>query len=317
MDSKWIELSVKTPQEYVEPLSHIFTRYGQGVSVEVEDSFNPDEGEEPKNPHWATVRTYLPLDATSKSRRSQIDVAIQLVSKVAPISPLQERILDEKEWENAWKRHFYVLHIGARIVIRPPWRRYQPKPHQAVVNLDPGMAFGTGHHPTTHMCLLELERLLKPGMTVLDIGTGSGILSIAAAKLGASRVLALDVDPIAIKVAKENVAANGVGSIVKVSHGSLPSPQAIVASQDLVLANISAKVVSGLSEELIAVLKPEGKLVTSGIIQDKKDEIEECLKKAGGNVDYHRIENDWITLVISKSSSMMLPKQSNLTVEAK
>ena len=295
MGSQWLELSVRAPQEFVEPLSHIFTRYGQGVAVEIEGGFNPDEGEtESTEGQWATVKTYLPIDPTTESRQSQIDVGVRLVAKVAPISPLERRILDEREWESAWKKSFFVLRVGRRIVIRPPWRKYKPRPDDAVVNLDPGMAFGTGHHPTTRMCLLEMERLVTEGAEVLDVGAGSGILSIAAVKLGASRSLALDVDQVAVEVAKENVRKNGVGASIQVKQGSLPSTHIAKGSFDLAMANISAKAVVELAPHLVSSLRPGGALVASGVIEERREEVEESLVKAGAVIERTCTSDDWV-----------------------
>lgn len=296
-----IELTVKSPQEYVEPLSHIFTRYGDGVVVELAGGFNPDELEKPPaDEQWAIVKTYLPIDATTDSRRAQIDIGVRLVAKLANISPLQERTIKDEEWEQSWKEGFNVLHIGKRIVIRPTWRRYQPKPNEAVVDLDPGMAFGTGHHPTTLMCLLELEALIRPEMRVLDVGTGSAILAMTAAKLGAAEVMALDIDPVAVEVAQSNVAYNHLEGIIKVCAGTLPSPLASSASFDLVLANISAKAICQLSHHLIDTLKTDGALVVSGMIQERQQEVVQHLGQAGGKIERVRREGEWVTIVASK-----------------
>jgi len=313
-DTKWLELSVRTPQEFVEPLSQIFYRHGrQGVAVEIEGGFNPDEGETgPKDDQWAIVRTYLPINSSTKRKRNHIDLGVRLVSKVAPISPLQERVLEPKAWEEAWKEHFQVLHVGRSIVIRPTWREYQPKENEVVIDLDPGMAFGTGHHPTTRMCLHELEDLLRPGINVLDVGTGSAVLSIAAAKMGAEKVLALDVDPIAIKVGRANVRANKVRNKVKVVPGSLPCPQVEPGAFDLVLANISAWIISKMSRDLVAALKPGGTLVASGMIVDKRGETESNLEQAGAVVDRVITEGDWITVVASRPRARPAPAHSTL-----
>ncbi len=301
MGSKWLELSVEAPQEYVEPLSHIFTRYGQGVSVEVVGGFNPDEGEEePQEGQSAIIRTYLPVDATTKASQNYIDVGVRLVAKVAPISSLKVRTLDEEEWGNAWKKTFFVLHIGKRIVIRPTWRPYYPKGDEIIVDLDPGMAFGTGHHPTTRMCLLELERLMKPGKKVLDVGTGSGILAIAAAKLGASEVLAVDIDPIAIKVAKRNVIDNGVVNTVNLKLGSSVFNSISIDSYEIILANISAKVAIDLAENIVNSLKPGGYLVISGVIAEKEAQVVETLSEIGLTIEDINKEDDWVAFTAFK-----------------
>ena len=215
---KWLELSIRAPQEYVEPLSAVFQRHGYGgVAVELEGGYNPDEGETASDEATAVVRSYLPLNRTTAASREQIRVAVDLISLLCPLPPLEERVMDENEWMESWKSHFTVLHIG-RLVVRPSWMEYEAADGELVIGMDPGMAFGTGHHPTTRMCMAELDRLVKPGMSVLDVGTGSGILTIAAAKLGASRVYALDVDPVAVKAARANVRENALRHTVRLEE---------------------------------------------------------------------------------------------------
>ena len=156
----------------------MFYRYGHGgVAVEEEGGYNPDEGETPSAADWVTLKTYLPLNSTTRERRNRIDLGVRLVAHAYPVSTLQERVLTEEDWESSWKEHFYVLRVGDRTVICPTWRDYEPRKTDVVITLDPGMAFGTGHHPTTRMCLQHLECLVRPGVDVLDVGCGSGILS--------------------------------------------------------------------------------------------------------------------------------------------
>ena len=297
---KWLELSVKAPPEFVEPLSQIFYRYGHGgVAVEVESSFNPDEGEAPPTREWATLKTYLPLNSTTQDRRGRIDIGVRLVGHVCPISPLQERVLDDEEWQNSWKQHFHTLHVGKRIVLRPTWRDYAPGESDIVITLDPGMAFGTGHHPTTRMCLERLEGLVEPGMKVLDVGCGSGILSIAAAKLGASSVLGLEIDSVAVRVAKRNVQENGVGHGVRVTQGSLPHPEVRARSHNLAVTNISAKIVSEMADHLVRAVTPGGSVIASGILLDNKDGVERALASADARLEETLVDGDWVTLVAS------------------
>ena len=297
---KWLELSVKTPPEFVEPLSHIFYRYGHGgVSVEVDGGFNPDEGETAPTADTVTLKTYLPLNSTAEGRRHRIDIGVRLVGHVGAISALHETVLDETEWQDSWKQHFHTLHIGKRIVISPSWRSYDPDPSDIVITIDPGMAFGTGHHPTTKMCLERLEVLVAPGMDVLDAGCGSGILSIAAANLGARSVLGLDVDSVAVRVAKQNARLNRRDHIVHVSLGSLPHQEANPRSYDLAVANISAMVVSEMAGALTTAVKHGGRIVASGILMDNKDGVERALVSAGTRLEETVVDGDWVTLVAS------------------
>jgi ribosomal protein L11 methyltransferase len=299
---KWLELSVKTPPEFVEPLSQIFYRYGHGgVAVEQEGGYNPDEGQKPPTDSWVTVKTYLPINASTNDRRNRIDVGVRLVAHVSPISPLKEREVEEEEWQNAWKDHFHVLPVGRRIVIAPTWRSYEPRDTDVVVTLDPGMAFGTGHHPTTRMCLELLEELVEPGADILDVGCGSGILSITAARLGVRHVFGLEIDSVAVNVAKQNVRDNGVQHTVRVVEGTLPHPEVKMQSYHIAVANISAKVISEIAGHLVKATKPGGKVIASGIIQDNKSSVEGALSSAGARLEKTITDGDWVTLVASVS----------------
>ncbi len=298
---KWLELSIRTTPEYVEPLSELFRRYGEGgVVVEEEGDWDPDnEPGAPEPPTSVVVRTYLPLDATATHRRGMIDVGVRLVSLLRPMDGLQERVLDEAEWEAAWKSHFTLLRVGNCLVIKPTWLDYSPEAGEKVVELDPGMAFGTGHHPTTRMCLEELERHVVPGSRVLDLGTGSGILAIAAAKLGAASVFALDVDPAAIKAASANIRHNRVSRKVRLSLGTLPNPNVTPASFDVVVANITARGITEVAGPLAEALAPKGVAIASGIIRERQAEAETALQQVI-SVRERRYDGDWVTLVAER-----------------
>ena len=300
MPADWVELSVDTPPEYVEPLSEVFHRYGEGgVAVEQPGGFNPDEGESPRVPDRVTVKAYLPLDHTTDHRRAQIDVGVRLVGHLAPLSELRERVVTQDEWENSWKDFFDVLRVGSRIVVCPTWREHSPLAGDLVIRLDPGMAFGTGHHPTTRMCLEAIDRILTPGDTVLDLGCGSGILTIAAAKLGAERVVGLEIDANAVGVGQSNADLNGVSHMVDIVHGTLPSPKAPIGSFDLVAANISARVIEDLSAHLVRSLAPGGTLLASGIIDKHVPNVVAALESCGAAIDEQFVDGDWVALIAS------------------
>ena len=298
---KWLELSLRAPPEYVEPLSVVFQRYGYGgVAVELEGGYNPDEDETPADEPTAILRCYLPIDHTTASRRGQIGIAVALISRLCPLSPLEEREMEEDEWMESWKSHFSVLHVG-RIVVCPSWMEYTARDGEVIIDMDPGMAFGTGHHPTTRMCLAELERLVTPGMSVMDVGTGSGILSIAAARLGAGRVLALDVDPVAVRAARANVRANGLQRVVKVQRRTLSHGAGVEGGFGLVVANLYTKVILGMTQALAAQLAPGGILTLSGIMADRAEEVERSLAAEGCALLRVDREGDWAALVASKA----------------
>ena len=300
MPDEWLELSIETPPEYVEPLTEIFHRYGEGgVAVEQPGGFNPDEGESPPIPDRVVVKTYLPIDHTTDHRRSQIDVGVRLVAHLAPVTELRERRVSQSEWQNSWKEFFHVLRVGERIVVCPTWREYEAKPDEVIVHLDPGMAFGTGHHPTTRMCLEMIEQTVTPGDSVLDLGCGSGILSIAAVKLGAERAVGFEIDPIAVKAGRANIDLNRAADSVELIHGTLPSPRAPAGSFDCVFANISARVVTDLAARLVECIAPGGCLLVSGVIEKHMGGVTDALTAEGAIIERQEIDGDWVALLAS------------------
>ena len=299
---KWLELSVQAPREFVEPLTSLFLKYGHaGVAVEEPGGFNPDEGESPPDSGHVRVVTYLPVGPTTRSREGSIDVGVRLMAQLGPVSMLQSRDVDEADWQNAWREHFHILHVGSRTVIVPTWRSYSPSPGDVVIELDPGMAFGTGHHPTTTMCLAALEELVSPGCSVLDLGCGSGILSIAAARLGASDVLALDIDATAAETAAANVRQNGVDAVVTVGEGTLPHVSLRPGGYDIVVANISSTVIGDLASSIARAARHEGTVVASGVLDHAKGPVVERLEEAGLSVEGVEVDGDWVALRLVRS----------------
>jgi ribosomal protein L11 methyltransferase len=276
--------------EAAEAVSGVFNRYGRGGAV-----LSTDFYDELSNAAVVTVKTFLALDKEGLETRQRIEEALWHLSQIYPIPTPEFRELAEDDWANAWKKHYRVLRIGQRMVIRPPWQEYQPQFDEAVVVLDPGMAFGTGLHPTTRMCLQAVEEHLKPGDRVLDLGTGSGILAIAAAKLGAGSVLALDNDPLAVRVAQANVESNGVRNTVTIQLGSLDKA---AGEFDLVLVNILARVIIELANQgLVDRVRPKGLMIVAGIIEEQEAEVTAALEKHGAEIVERRQDKDWVTLV--------------------
>ncbi len=302
---KWLQLSVRTTPEFVEPVSELLRRYGErDVIVQEEGDWDPDNAGEMAPPTSVVVMTCLPMDSTTSNRREMIDVGIRLITILEPGASLEDRVVDEDEWETAWKSRFTVKHIGKRLVLKPTWQIYWPAPGDVVIELDPGMAFGTGHHPTTRMCLEQLERLLVPGMRVLDLGTGSGILAIAAIKLGADCVVGLDTDETAVQVARANIEQNGVLR-VRLIHGSLPHSTVQDGEYDLALANVTAGVVASYAGSLARALRGDGLLIASGILEERWEEVEATLGESFV-VEQSLTDGDWLTVVARKPG---LPSQ--------
>ena len=221
--------------------------------------------------------------------------ARQALSRAEIRSKLEARVVVDEDWAEAWKEHFQVERYGERVVVVPSWRTYDPQPGDVTFTLDPGMAFGTGQHETTRMCLEALERVVTPGSRVLDVGTGSGILAIAAAKLGAGTVIALDVDPICVDVARRNAEINQAK--IQVELGSLGAdlPQALKRHLrcDVVVANIIAGAIVELAPDLAEALDAAGTLIASGIIAERENLVAAALGRAGLRVVSSRAMGEW------------------------
>jgi ribosomal protein L11 methyltransferase len=280
----WHELSITVPFEYVEPVSYLFERYGYGLSVETK----PGE--------HAILRSYLP--SLSRQRLAHIEVGIKLASSVAELGELQITPLSvDEDWRDSWKQHFTLLRVGKNLVIKPSWIDYEDQPGDVVIDLDPGLAFGTGYHPTTYSCLEALEELIKPGHSVLDVGTGSGILTIAAAKLGAAHITAVDIDGHAVRAAHKNFRRTGISDLVNTESGSIPSAATRGRTYDVAVANISARGIRLVSPAIPDTLSPEGVFVASGIIVDQHEEAASAISDAGLVVDETRQREDWLTIL--------------------
>ena len=279
----WQEVSISVPFEYVEPISYLFDRYGYGLSME-------DDG-----PDRIKLRTYLPSDA--RQRYSHIEVGVNLASILEPLGELTVTPLDnDADWQNAWKEHFTLLRVGDRLVIKPSWIDYEPEEGDILVELDPGLAFGTGYHPTTYTCLEVMEKLITPETVVLDLGCGSGILSIAATKLGVQRVVALDIDPQAVQASRQNFRRTRISDRVELDQGSLPHRLAPLGTFDLAVANISSRGIRERAKHILPALKDDGVLVASGIIDEQLPETKEALIEAGFTSLEFWPREDWVTI---------------------
>jgi ribosomal protein L11 methyltransferase len=216
------------------------------------------------------------------------------LGQISPIPAPVFAVVAEADWADAWKEHFHPLRVGQHIVVKPTWREVAATSRDIVIEIDPGMAFGTGLHPTTQMCLMMLEEQVRAGMRVLDLGTGSGILALAAVKLGADAVFALDTDPIAVDAARENIQRSGLADKITVAQGSLDQ---VTGVYDLVVVNILARVIMALAQEGLAqCVRPGGKWITAGIIESQVREVTAALEAASLEVTAQRQISDWVTL---------------------
>lgn len=301
----WLEVAAAVDQEAVEAVAERLRCFGQGVAIEpafLQPSVDEAPELDPSRP--VLVKTYVPDDAAAASLCHQIEEALWHLGRLRPVQPLSFRRIREEDWANAWKAFFPVVRVGRAMVIVPPWRRYRRKTGQIVLRLDPGLAFGTGTHPTTRLCLLALEQLLggdsrdRPA-TVLDVGTGSGILAIAAAQLGADRVLAIDIDPVAVSAAQANVRLNRLSRRVSVRLGSPEGPNRAASAPpwDLVLCNVSARGNAALAQPLAGLTATGGSLVASGMLKPDLPWVERALRAAGFEPVERQQEGDWASLV--------------------
>lgn len=293
---RWLELSVKVHPEAVDAVAEVFHQYGTG-GVAIEQAVQGDsEGEERAAfLGLPVIKAYLPVTGDTSGQERRIDEALWHLRAfdLSPLGPLERREIDEEDWANSWKEHFHPLRVG-RIAIKPSWREWERTEDEIIVELDPGMAFGTGLHPTTQLMLSALQDRVQPGMRVLDLGTGSGILALAAAKLGAT-VTATDTSEVAVQVARENIEINGLPGQIEVIHGSIDAVRG--QTYDLVLANIIASVLIDLAVPLATSLAPGAELLGSGIIEERADDVRAAFSTAGLDLADQCQDGDWWLLV--------------------
>ena len=295
---RWLQLSIKAPPEYVEPLTHLFNLHGEGTaSVERPGGFNPDEGEAPDPAAWVTIRGWLPIDPTTESRRTSIDVGVRLIRYLVDLPEIEEREVTEDEWRN---QKFEPVRVGTNLVIVPRSASFTGRDSDVVIELEPGLAFGTGHHPTTSMCLEAIEKTVKPGSRFLDVGCGSGVLSIAALALGATHAVGLDVDDDAVVSSEANLDLAGFSERSTILHGTIPHAEVPDGTFDVVAANIAAKVLIELAEPLISTVSEDGVIIISGVLETRLDDVVLAFVSAGGVVESSRKIEDWTATRITR-----------------
>ncbi|WP_285517166.1 50S ribosomal protein L11 methyltransferase [Thermolongibacillus altinsuensis] len=310
---KWTEISIHTTHEAIEAISNILHEAGAG-GVVIEDPFdlikehdtsygeiyqlNPDDYPE----EGVIIKAYFPVNSFLGETIEEIKQAINnlmLYDIDLGKNSITISEVNEEEWATAWKKYYNPVKVSEKFTIVPTWETYEPvSSDELIIELDPGMAFGTGTHPTTVMCIQALEKTVKKGDTVIDVGTGSGILSIAAAMLGAKEVRALDLDPIAVDSAKLNVKLNKVQHIVTVSQNNLLDR--IEGSADIIVANILAEIILRFVDDAYRLLNSGGLFITSGIIQTKKQEVKEGLIRSGFTIEETLTMEDWVAFIARK-----------------
>jgi ribosomal protein L11 methyltransferase len=246
------------------------------------------------------VRTYLHQADVKPDALDEIRRALWFLGQLRAVGELEIHERAEEDWANAWKAHYSVHRVGRRVLVKAPWHDYDAAPGEVVVELDPGMAFGTGIHPSTQLCMMAIEDELRPGDRVLDVGVGSGILSIAAARLGASAIDAVDVEPVAVRAARENAARNGVAARIQIELGSVGEGQPFTGTYDLIVANIIARVLIELAPALARAVRPAGTLILGGIVDMKEGAVHEAFVAEGFAVVRREQREDWVALIMRR-----------------
>lgn len=311
----WNEISVSTTTLAVEIISNIFIELGsKGVMIEDPSDFHL-QGQDPLAWDYmekevfdfghedVRVIGYFSSEEDINEKISEIEKRLDYVKSLELDTGTLEifkKEVKQENWENEWKKYFNVQKVSDSIVIKPSWEKYTPKTGEKIIDIDPGMAFGTGTHETTRMCINAIEKYMNKGDSLIDIGCGSGILSIAAVHLGAKKVIAVDLDKLAVKVSKENVDLNGFSNTIDVRYGDLTD--VIDEKADVIVANIIADIIAKLSENIADFMKDGGYFISSGIINDKKDFVISKLKENNFDIIEENNDGEW-NCIVSKVKS--------------
>lgn len=286
---RWAEIRIETTPQAQDAIGELMIENGcAGLAI---------EGESP-----LVVRCYLPVDDRLEERLLNIQIGLKELPKFdleIGTGEITVKYSEDKDWAEAWKSFFHTTKVGRHIVVKPSWESYTPEAGDIVLEIDPGMAFGTGNHPTTKLCLEMLEKYMRGKAVVVDFGTGSGILAVAAAKLGAGLVIAFDSDEVAVRVARENVQGNEAEQVIEVHHTD--NPKFINSKVDVIIANIVAEVILSHLDSLAHLLKQSGVLIASGIIKEKQAEVERAIADSGLQIVEAPTEGEWVAIVARKT----------------
>ncbi|QCT02164.1 ribosomal protein L11 methyltransferase [Paenibacillus algicola] len=321
----WHELTIHTTEQAVEMISNFMHEAGAG-GVSIEESAVTKRKRDTTFGQWydevipfnnipegqAVIKGYFSQDVSLETVQQELEPRIHELAQFgidAGPAAFEHRSVHEDEWATAWKQYFKPIAVSERLVIKPTWEEYTPALQERIIELDPGMAFGTGAHPTTALCLRTLEQVIQGGESVIDVGTGSGILAIGAVHLGARNVLALDLDPVAVSSAKENSQLNKMHDQITVVESDLLSVLqrsemaegfAVKPPVEVVVANILAEVILLFVDDVYAALKPGGIYIASGIYKNKVEIVEKALIQAGFDIADMNREDDWVAFVARK-----------------
>ena len=307
----WLEVSMVVDGELAEAVADVMARFAySGVMMEQGVKYNDEEDAgTPTGP--ITVRAYLEMDGQIEEKRQKLAESLYYLGMIQPLPAATYRQVADQNWMEAWKQHYKPILIGKRLVIIPAWME-SPDPSRLAIKIDPGMAFGTGTHPTTQLCLELMEKffderassMVHGPWSVIDVGCGSGILSIAAIKLGAKTALGVDIDAGSVKNSRENADANGIGDELILGVGSVDeigNGQFAYAKAPLVVANILAPVIARLFESRLAdLIEPGGAIILSGILEDQAQRVLEAAQAQGLQMNERVQMGDWVALSMSR-----------------
>lgn len=310
----WQQVSISVTREAVEATANLFCEAGARNGVEIDDPLLLKELKEhttwelcdlpmPEETEIVTVSAYYPEDEELSGRLSTIKEGLSEIEKRIgsfQVGQLRFRKVSEKDWANEWKQYFHTTKIGSQIVIKPDWESYTPTAEEKVIELDPGMAFGTGTHATTRMCIERLEELVTPNIDVYDVGTGSGILAMTAALMGARSIHAIDIDGKAVEVAKENIAKNHLSNRITVKKGNLLDDADEKA--DLIVANIIADIIITLLPDAFKKLRQGGLFLASGVIKERLCDVEKAAWQHGFTVLDVKNRAGWTAITMRKDA---------------
>lgn len=310
----WQQVSISVTREAVEATANLFCEAGARNGVEIDDPLLLKELKEhttwelcdlpmPEETEIVTVSAYYLEDEELSGRLSTIKEGLSEIEKRIgsfQIGQLRFRKVSEKDWANEWKQYFHTTKIGSQIVIKPNWESYTPTAEEKVIELDPGMAFGTGTHATTRMCIERLEELVTPNIDVYDVGTGSGILAMTAALMGARSIHAIDIDGKAVEVAKENIAKNHLSNRITVKKGNLLDDADEKA--DLIVANIIADIIITLLPDAFKKLRQGGLFLASGVIKERLCDVEKAARQHGFTVLDVKNRAGWTAITMRKDA---------------
>lgn len=302
IEASWLETSLTVSPEAAEAVAEVLSRYApRGVAIDMGDPDEPDENGN-KN-ETVIVKAYLVMDETIEARCLELATAIDHLRHIWPQIPAPSFTpIQDQDWTAGWKESIPVLHLTDQVVIKPTWRDYTPQPDEIVLEMDPGMAFGTGLHPSTQLCAEGLVAWMEPEYRILDLGTGTGILALIAAKLGATEILAVDNDINAVAVARRNARHNHAAHAIRHVHGSVSD---ISGAYDLVLANLLAPILIKMAAAGLATrVQRNGLLIASGVLEEQIEEVSEAFKYVGLHVIEILQQEDWVALVMRKTRNV-------------